>query len=41
MFYQRLKRDTERLLFHGCPEQAANGIIKDYFNRSCAGVNGQ
>ena len=39
-FYQRLKQDTERFLFHGCPEDAANKIIKECFNRSCAGVNG-
>ena len=40
-FSQRLKQNTEKLLFHGCPEIAANSIIKDCFNRSCAGVNGK
>lgn len=33
-------RDTERRLYHGCPEQAVDSILKDCFNRSFAGVNG-
>ncbi|CAF4944171.1 unnamed protein product, partial [Rotaria sp. Silwood1] len=31
---------TEKRLYHGCPEKAANSIIEDCFNRSFAGVNG-
>ncbi|CAF1359198.1 unnamed protein product [Adineta ricciae] len=38
-FKSRLNNDTERRLFHGCPEQAANSIITDCFNRSHAGAN--
>ena len=40
-FKSRLNNDTERCLFHGCPEQAANSIITDCFNRSHAGANGK
>ena len=40
-FFQRLKRDTEKLLFHGCPEEASNSIIASYFNRSYAGAHGK
>ncbi|CAF3082703.1 unnamed protein product [Rotaria sp. Silwood2] len=32
--------DTEKRLYHGCPEHAANLIIEDCFNRSFAGKNG-
>ncbi|CAF3850977.1 unnamed protein product [Rotaria sordida] len=32
--------DTEKRLYHGCPEQAASLIMEDCFNRSFAGVNG-
>jgi hypothetical protein len=39
-FKKRLNADTEKRLYHGCPEEAANLIIKDCFNRSFAGVNG-
>lgn len=39
-FYKRLNEDTEKMLFHGCPEQAAISIMEDCFNRSFAGVNG-
>ncbi|CAM2716734.1 unnamed protein product [Rotaria socialis] len=39
-FRKRLNMDTEKRLYHGCPEQAANTIIEDCFNRSYAGVNG-
>lgn len=39
-FSKRLKTDTEKRLFHGCPEQAANSIIEGCFNRSYAGING-
>ncbi|CAF4093803.1 unnamed protein product, partial [Rotaria sordida] len=39
-FERRLHRDTERILYHGCPEQAASSIIEDCFNRSFAGENG-
>ncbi|CAF1484112.1 unnamed protein product [Didymodactylos carnosus] len=38
-FKKRLNMETEKLLFHGCPEQAAKAIIEDCFNRSFAGVN--
>jgi hypothetical protein len=39
-FKKRLNQDTEKRLYHGCLESAANYIINDYFNRSFAGVNG-
>ncbi|CAF4220377.1 unnamed protein product, partial [Rotaria magnacalcarata] len=32
--------DTEKRLYHGCPEQAANAIIVEGFNRSYAGEHG-
>ena len=37
---EELKNDTEKVLFHGCPEQACRLIIKHGFNRNFAGVNG-
>ena len=40
-FAKRLHCDTERRLYHGCPEQAADSIIKTGFNRSYAGENGK
>ena len=40
-FSDRLRDDTERRLFHGCPHTAADAIIDDCFNRSYAGVNGE
>jgi hypothetical protein len=40
-FKTRLNKDTEKCLYHGCPEQAANLILEDCFNRSFAGVNGK
>jgi hypothetical protein len=40
-FKRRLNMDSERRLYHGCPEQSANAIIEDCFNRSFAGVNGK
>jgi hypothetical protein len=40
-FKKRLSIDTEKRLYHGCPQQAANLIIEDCFNRSFAGVNGK
>ena len=39
-FYTRLNAHTERRLYHGCPESAANSIPAECFNRSLAGVNG-
>jgi len=39
-FKKRLGIDTEKRLYHGCPELPADLIIKDCFNRSFAGVNG-
>ena len=39
-FYTRLNTNTEKSLYHGCPESAANSILEDCFNRSFAGVNG-
>ncbi len=39
-FKKRLGINTEKRLYHGCPEVAADAIIKDCFNRSFAGVNG-
>ena len=38
--YSNLK-ETEKLLFHGCPETSADMIIHSCFNRSFAGVNGK
>lgn len=38
---ERLKQETEKQLFHGCNEQAANSIVEECFNRSYAGVNGK
>ncbi len=40
-FKTRLNKDTEKCLYHGCPEQATNSIMEDCFNRSFAGVNGK
>ncbi|CAF1415425.1 unnamed protein product [Rotaria sordida] len=39
-FKKRLNKDTEKRLYHGCREEAANLIIEDCFNRSFAGVHG-
>ncbi|UJR11706.1 hypothetical protein I4U23_015887 [Adineta vaga] len=39
-FKKRLGIDTEKRLYHGCPEEPADAIIRDCFNRSYAGVNG-
>lgn len=35
------KKETEQLLFHGCPGTSADMIIHSCFNRSFAGVNGK
>ena len=40
-FHRRLGQETEKQLYHGCPENAADAIIDDCFNRSFAGVNGK
>jgi hypothetical protein len=40
-FKRRLKNDTEKRLYHGCAQQAANSIIEDCFNRSYAGAHGE
>lgn len=34
-------KDSEKMLFHGCPETSADMIIHTCFNRSFAGVNGK
>ncbi|CAF1314156.1 unnamed protein product, partial [Adineta steineri] len=39
-FNDRLKRNTEKRLFHGCSEKAADSIMKEFFNRGFAGANG-
>ncbi|CAF1123359.1 unnamed protein product [Rotaria sp. Silwood1] len=39
-FKKRLQNNTERILYHGCPVQAAHSIIEDCFNRSFIGVHG-
>ena len=39
-FQMRLNTNSERQLYHGCPESAVNPILDDCFNRSFAGVNG-
>ena len=40
-FRKRDSKDTEKRLYHGCPETAVNLIIEDCFNRSFAGKNGE
>ena len=40
-FQQRLNSDTEKRLYHGCPENAVQSIIDGCFNRSYAGINGK
>ncbi|CAF3706936.1 unnamed protein product [Rotaria sordida] len=40
-FKKYLDKDTEKCLYHGCSEEAANAIMKSCFNRSFAGVNGK
>lgn len=40
-FQRRLNADTERRLFHGCPQATADAIIETGFNRSYAGKNGK
>ncbi|UJR30282.1 hypothetical protein I4U23_017820 [Adineta vaga] len=39
-FKKRLHQNTEKILYHGCPEIAANSIIKKCFDRNFSGVNG-
>ncbi|CAF3433373.1 unnamed protein product [Rotaria socialis] len=39
-FKKSLKMNTEKFLYHGCPDVATSSIIQDYFNRSFAGKNG-
>jgi hypothetical protein len=34
------KKDTEKNLFHGCPQNSTQLIINSFFNRSFAGING-
>lgn len=40
-FLKRLKRDTEKCLFHGCNENSAKGIMTKGFDRSYAGKHGK
>jgi hypothetical protein len=40
-FKKRLKMNTEKFLYHGCSDMAADSIIEEYFNRSFAGKNGK
>ena len=40
-FQKRHNTDTEKRVYHGCPETATNMIIEDCFNRSFAGKNGE
>ncbi|CAF1475066.1 unnamed protein product [Rotaria sp. Silwood1] len=40
-FKRILDKDTEKRLYHGCPQEAADKIVKSCFNRSFAGVNGK
>lgn len=40
-FQKRLQMNTEKFLYHGCSETAADSIIDEYFNRSFAGKNGE
>lgn len=39
-FKKKLGADTEKRLYHGCGEDAANQIIQSWFNRAFAGRNG-
>ncbi len=39
-FFKRLNKNSEKRLYHGCPEHVQDSIIDDCFNRSFAGVNG-
>ncbi|CAF0820337.1 unnamed protein product [Adineta ricciae] len=39
-FKRRLGKDTERILYHGCDEQAANNIVAKGFSRNFAGQHG-
>ncbi|CAF2096740.1 unnamed protein product [Rotaria magnacalcarata] len=39
-FEKRLKKHTEKRLYHGCPEQAVNSIIETNFDKSFSGLNG-
>ncbi|CAF3464752.1 unnamed protein product [Rotaria sp. Silwood2] len=39
-FFKRLNKDTEKRLYHGCPNNAVDSIIDDCFNRSFAGLHG-
>ncbi|CAF4810514.1 unnamed protein product, partial [Rotaria sp. Silwood2] len=39
-FRQRLGTDTEKCLYHGCPDDAANSIIDSCFDRNYAGQHG-
>jgi poly [ADP-ribose] polymerase 10/14/15 len=39
-FCRKLNKNTERRLYHGCSQEAANSIIKSCFNRSFAGIHG-
>jgi hypothetical protein len=40
-FKERLRADTEKLLYHGCSQDAANSIIEDWFKRNFAGSHGK
>jgi hypothetical protein len=40
-FKKRLGMNTEKFLYHGCSDVAAESIIGEYFNRSFAGKNGK
>ena len=40
-FQKRLQMNTEKFLYHGCSDDAADSIINEYFNRSFAGKNGE
>jgi hypothetical protein len=40
-YKKRLNRDTEKRLYHGCPDSTANLIIENCFDRSFAGKNGR
>lgn len=40
-FKSQFSMHNEKSLYHGCSEEAADLIIKTYFNRSFAGVHGK
>ena len=40
-FKERLNKDTEKILYHGCPGHVVDSIIQRCFDRSFAGTHGK